>query len=214
MCTLRPIIILLAILASGASVVGAQGLSPEEIQIAVEERAEEIKAEKTAKARIEEYRKKDTPEMRKARKEIERTQKDLKSQAKKMARAYDRADIYGCDEDSVYINPRATGFYSINPHVKLRVKNPYPFSINIHDESGLVVGDLCPGGSMTLFRARNVWRDGQFLDFQWTAEAALANGSQAVDSSRRFTVTAWDAQYGRLQQYDTWVVQLREVQAR
>lgn len=182
-------------------------------------RALKIELENLKKKTDRELQASDTPAMRKARKQVERELRRERREERQDHRAYENAGITGCSTDEefedILVEPRATGSYSINSHVKVRVTNLEGFKIDsIEDERGFLVSNLCPGGSITLFRARNWAADGDFITFRFVAKGRFPDGTLGLAESQYYTLSAYDWSSGRGQQYYTWGIQLQKIYPR
>ena len=170
-------------------------------------RAEQIRIERELKKAREDVKRTATPEMRQAMSEAEKSQKSERRQQE----ALERAEISGCDVGTIWVHPDAVPQRSISSTVRIRVFNPEPVSVNIEDSRhGVVVLGLCPGGSMTLFRARSLF-DPDYLQFRFTALAMLG-GRMATAESQSYTLSSYDWSSGGGRQEDEWKIQLRFLQ--
>ena len=183
-------------------------LTPEEKIIRA--RATKLEAEKAEKEALAEMAKRDSPAMAKARKELEKETDKQKKIEKQNAGAISNAAVAGCDPRGMVIQPRATGSYSYQSHVKIRVINLHSRPVSIEDESGVIVENLCPGGSITLFRARHMWTDGNYYTFHYIARGQFPDGSLGMQQSQSFYLSAYDVSSGRSQQFASWNVQLQK----
>ena len=148
---------------------------------------------------------------KKARVQIEKEDKRVKDLQKKSERSQRNAHITGCT-DSIQVSPRATGSFSMNSHIKIRTTNLEDFKLDtIEDENGWVVQDLCGGGAVTLFRARNWARDGNYFNFHYVAKGHFPNGTLGIAESPTWTLSGYDWSSGRGQQFETWNIRLQKV---
>ena len=152
-----------------------------------------------------------TPAEKKAEKQISAEEKREANIRRSQLQILIDANVEGCPQGGVTIEKRAAGSYSYQSHVKVRVVNLHSSSINIEDESGSVVRNLCAGGTITMFRARNMWLDGNILQFHYTARGTFPDGSMGLQESQWFTLSSYDVSSGRHQQYYTWQVTLQKV---
>jgi hypothetical protein len=144
--------------------------TPSEVQVRL--RAEEIRREKEAKKVAEVLRKKDTPEMRQARKELLAEAKKLARFEKNSAKGNSRAGVSGCDSGTVIVNPKALEFTSFTDSVTVRITNLTSKSRNIETSYkgiGVVVENLCPGGGVSLSFARRVFLSPQYETISLTS---------------------------------------------
>ncbi|MDQ5949235.1 MAG: hypothetical protein QG589_361 [Patescibacteria group bacterium] len=195
---------------TSADIVSADdpGLTPREREIKL--RAREIELREELK-KIEEAKKANrSPAEKIAEKEISRQEKYVEKSRRESAKILGNANVTGC-EDGVAIESRATGSFSFQSHVKVRVTNTHSRPVDIEDENGPVVRNLCAGGSVTLFRARNMWVDGNYLQFHYVAKGVFPDGSMGLQESQWFSLSAYDVSSGRVQQYYTWQVTLQKV---
>ena len=162
--------------------------------------------------KLEERKKKlEVPSEKKARKEIEKIERFEREFALRESRALINAQITGCEAGTVTVEPRATGSRSFQSHVKLRVTNIHSRPINIEDEDGEIVSNLCPGGALTLFRSREIWTDSNYIQFQYSAKGRFPDGSLGLLKSQWFQLSAYDVSSGRAKQSYFWDVQLQKV---
>jgi hypothetical protein len=173
--------------------------------------AREIELREELKKIEEAKRASRSPAEKKAEKEISRQEKFEVDRRRSELQILIDANVEGCPEGGVTIEKRVTGSYSYQSHVKIRVTNLHSSSVNIEDESGPVVRNLCTGGSITMFRARNMWLDGNILQFHYTAKGTFPDGSMGLQESQQFSLSAYDVSSGRVQQYFTWNVSLQKV---
>ena len=149
--------------------------------------------------------------MRKARAEFEKAEKKVAEAEKKREQAIERSGLAGCDAGSVWVHPDAVPYRSISSTVRIRVFNPESVPVNIEDpRHGVVVRGLCPGGSLTLFRARSLV-DPDYLQFRFIARATLPDGRLGIEESQSYTLSSHDWSSGRGRQEYDWTIQLRMV---
>ncbi len=155
----------------------------------------------------------DTPAMREARKSFKKDEKDRSRAENEWRKAHDRAEVSGCspsEEQEMTIDPRATGNWSVSDFVKVRVINTHDFILDsIEDERGQVVGRLCAGGSITLFRQINTWRDGRYVSFQFIAKGHFPDGTLGLARSQTFTLRNSGGNFGSGTRFYTWEIRLR-----
>lgn len=131
--------------------------TPQIVEEMVSTRAEILKLEDEQKNTLEIVNELDTPERREARAKV---RKDLKARERSDQNLVDslvRANIEGCDPDTMFVNPAAT---QARPNKKMlgqvtiRVHNTRNFSVSNIETSfrslGVAVENLCAGGSLTL----------------------------------------------------------------
>ena len=186
-------------------------------QLKVELRAEEIKLAKQRDAVKKALREKDDPEMKQARKLIEQEEKEAARANHGAAVAFARAAVTGCsspeEKAAIKINPGAVGAGAYTSHIYVTVKNPYPFPISIKNRGLVMVQDLCPGGSITLFEKMSGWAsDFERVQFHYTAEGQFPDGAPAVQDSPFYYLSAQDMQNGQREQIPpTWIVQFQRI---
>lgn len=177
-------------------------------------RAQQIELRRREAELLRELAKRDNPDMRQARRELQSEENARKKREEEERRVLRDAAVSGCSADQVAemkIEPHAVGSRALTSYVKVRVMNPHNFSVNIEDESGEVVTGLCAGGSITLFRARNMWNDGNFVMFQYTARGTFPDGSFGMATSQSYQLSAYDISSGRQSQNFNWMVQLNKI---
>lgn len=178
--------------------------SPEEQDILI--RAIEIQLEEAKKKAKASREKLDSPYMRQARKEIEEAKKAELDAEKTLAQSRQEAEISGCDPATVFVEERAGFQWTITSIVKVRVHNPYPVTVDIEDEDGVVVRGLCPNGRVTVMRRYNKVKHGNSAQFFYTP---VANSGSWTGRPFRFSMNKNDAKYRRLKVY-TWEISMRK----
>jgi hypothetical protein len=172
---------------------------------AVRLRAEQIRMEREEKAVREEVRKNDTPDMRQARKEIEKQKGRAKSLRKEETKVLARAGITGC-ENPVTINARAAQSSWLATMVTVRIVNQSSRFYNIETPSrgiGTAVANLCPGGSVTLSFAMNIILEDQYEDI--VLMAVSRSGQEVVTEERRLSLYAGNVRFRRVDS-QSWVL--------
>ncbi len=186
-----------------------------EEQAAVRERAEEIQEEETLKEARKALRKADTKVMKQARREIEKAEKRDRNTNRARAQVVAAAAITGCvdpaNSPKIVVSSRAVRRDSAYNHVVTRIENDYPFPVDIEDNKGHLVKNLCPGGTITLLRQPTFSEMGaQSFTFQYIVRGVFPDGSIGKDT-RPYTI---QQQYpGSLKQIqnDFWIVRLQKV---
>ena len=174
-------------------------------------RAEQIELEEAIKKAKLEVATSDSPAMRKARAEFEKAEKKTAEVEEKARKAIANSGLQGCDPSTVQVHPDAVPYRSISSTVRIRVFNPESVPVNIEDSRhGLIVRGLCPGGSLTLFRARSLV-DPDYLQFRFIARAMTPDGRMLMDESPSYTLSSHDWSSGRGRQEDNWTIQLQVV---
>lgn len=133
-------------------------LTQDEVEDQILARAAEIERERARKSAESVVKKTDTSAMRTARREAERIDKSERN-ALKYAFESRRDTGLMCpiqtDEQSVWINPTVAKTYQFRSHTRVTVTNLTDAPVNIRRVSGrdasVVVRNLCPGGSMTMW---------------------------------------------------------------
>jgi hypothetical protein len=139
-----------------------QELTPEQMQQRVIERAREIERREAEEKVLKELAEQDTPAMRKARKEIERENKEEQKFQKRAARAQLNANVQNCTRGTVHIDQKVGNDWGLkrsslyqNVTVIIVNNSEQPIDVSSTRHSGTLVGNLCSGGSATLtFSAR------------------------------------------------------------
>lgn len=174
-------------------------------------RAEQIRLAKQVEEAEKALRKSEAPEERQARKELEKEEKKVAKAEESAEKAIDRADITGCESGTVEVHPNIAPRFTINSSIRIRVTNPEQVPIDIEDaQHGLIVRNLCPGGSLTIFRARNI-ADPDHMSFRFLAKAMFPDGTLAMGESRSYRLSSRDWSSGRGRQYDDWTIHLRKI---
>jgi len=138
----------------------------------VRARAAEIEAREARKKAEEELKKKDTPTMKRARKEIEhevKKERELKEDSEKVLA---QSAITGCEDDKVVVNARAVQFSVMAVMASIRIINKSSVSQDIETSSrgiGVAVKNLCPGGAITLAFSRGWVTDSETEEIILTA---------------------------------------------
>lgn len=114
------------------------------------------------------------------------------------------AGLSGCTKGTVWVNERATGRAYGFAAAKVRVLNLHPFPVDISDEAGDVVRNLCSGGSVTLFRRYRIWAEPPTITYQYMATGRFSDGSVGRQQSQTIFLSAQQP----TQQSLTWEIRL------
>ncbi len=158
-------------------------LSPEEQ--AVRARAAEIKREKELEDAKKLVRAHDTPEMKQARKELEEEREFEQKMHRERERIAARAGVSGCQEGTVQVNPGALEFTTFTDSVTVRITNSSSSSRDISTSFrglGVVVRNLCAGGSVSIAFARHVFNSPQYETIVLTAAGMGERGGVVVEN--------------------------------
>ncbi len=153
---------------------------------------------------------------REATKEIRKADKAKANQENDLVRARSAAHIQVCDPETVYVNPKAEEVDRASFLGKIYIVGTVDFHNNgsgvvrITTSSrniGLVVDNLCPGGSLILSFLKTPFDGSQSEEIQLTATSVLPN-SQAVTETSSVRL---DVSYSRYQrtQNQPWIFQRR-----
>lgn len=165
---------------------------------AIRARAEEIEREDAVKKAREETKNNGSPAMKKAIKEFERAKKALKN-----------SGLTGCDPSTVQIHPDAVPYRSISSTVRVQVFNRSQVPVDIFlPRFGLVVGNLCSGGALILFRARRM-TDPDYITFSFVAQTTLPGGRMVTTESQQYQLSKHDWSSGRGRQEYNWYIEFR-----
>lgn len=149
-----------------------------------------------------------TPLEAKAIKQLSKEEKLRKKMEEDEAEGIEKANVTGCPD--VKVNPKATGTRSWQPYARVMIVNTENIPINIlSPEFGEVVTHLCPGKSVTLFRRRNPFLDGNTIQYNYKAVGYFADGSLGTAESPYVSLSAYQADY-QLGQFLTWQVRLEK----
>lgn len=174
-------------------------------------RAREAEAKKVAEA---ELRSGATAEQRIALDLVEKNRKAEEGNAKDMRKARAEAGIV-CSTleqmQSVEIVDLSL-FDRGGSATKLTVKvtNPHQFPISIEGDSGMVVRNLCAGGSISITRKVPWLADDNYTEqFRYTARAKFPDGILGFDESQQYSLYAGDARSGRRERTEYWTIQIQ-----
>lgn len=219
---LRFVVVVLLVLVCASPSVAQEGLDPDmarkieqvrDRERLIRLRAEQIRLAKEVAEAEKALRKSEPREERQARKEVEKTEKKVAKAQENAEKAVQRSAITGCEAGTVDVHPSVAPRWTINSSVRIRVTNPEQVPINIEDvQHGLIVRNLCPGGSLTIFRARNI-ADPDRMSFRFTAKARFPDGSLGMDQSRSYRLSSRDWSSGRGRQEYDWTIRLRKVRS-
>lgn len=178
-------------------------------------RAEALKLKEELQAIEKEQRANESKEMEKARKIVQKNESRTKKFVETVRTAYVNAAITGCDArevEDILVEPRAAGSHSWQAYVKVRVTNQEDFIVDtIEDESGMVVSNLCSHGSLTLFRSRDMIRDGANLTYHYIAKGHFPDGSLGMAESQYYNLNSQSVSSGNWQQFFSWNIRLQKV---
>lgn len=94
-----------------------------------------------------------------------------------------------------------------------RVKNPYTnVAPNISEDTGYVVRNMCPGGSITLAKSMDPtrFRNSQMERYHWIAEGEV-DGRLAFSHTEAMQLNAWQGLYERVRKETPWLIELNRV---
>jgi hypothetical protein len=166
---------------------------------AIRARAEEIEREMATKKAREEAKRSGSPAMRKAIKEFEKAKK-----------AITNSGLQGCDPSTVDVHPDVAPRRNASSTVKVQAFNQGQVPVDIYEpKHGLVVRNLCPGGSLTLFRARRLGIDPDYIQFRYVAKAILSDGRMLTAESQQYQLSKYDWSSGRGRQEYDWYIEVR-----
>lgn len=158
---------------------------------------------------------KETRQQKKLRQKIEKAEKRKQKAAKRAAAALADAAIAGCAPGTVRVNLRAVGnassnFFISKSAAKMRVINLHTSPIDVSDESGVVVHNLCSGGSITLSRGYSSFffsNSNQRVEYHYIATGKFPDGSLGTQRSQTVSLSVYRNGLQNL----TWEVRLRKV---
>lgn len=156
---------------------------------------------------------KETSEQKRIRQETEKADKRRDNLEKRTSIGLRNAAISGCPNGSVSLDLRAVdtsagGWLGLRgAAAKIRIINLHSSPVDISDESGTVIRDLCPGGGITLFRALSSFTDGTNLQFRYIATGKFGDGSLGKQQSQTIDISNNRPGIQNL----TWEVQLQKV---
>lgn len=141
-----------------------------------------------------------------------RVQKVQKSPAEELEESKMRLQLEcprgGAEEVDIAYRLAHQGALFNRRFVVMRVFNPYPNQIDIFDEEGVVVKNLCSYGSISLIRRLNVFvGDGNYMRVFWTARGLDKHGRAGYDQSQPVYLNASDTY--RTRENKVWHIRLR-----
>jgi hypothetical protein len=164
---------------------GQEVTKPTNIEELIRLRAEQIELQKKIVELEKQVVKSDTPSMKQARKEVVSKLRAEAVEAAETARDSINAQVTGCDPATVWISPKVSERSRWRVMTTIEVINVSAIPIDeIRAGSGygVVVRNLCPGGSITLsFVLR--WEDSDNVRIPLTAISRTAEGGIAVAQS-------------------------------
>ena len=180
-------------------------LTPREREIKI--RAREIELQKELKKLNEKKRKMETPSERQARKEIERQERNHSRLENDELRSENNAEISGCPDGTVWISKRATQRSNWRVMTMVRITNTGTLPVDIESPlyGGVLVRDLCSGGSVTVSFALG-WSDPDQLQIPLTAISRPQDGGLATADFYTY-VSKFDIQSNRVRT-QTWLVRV------
>ena len=99
----------------------------------VKARVAEIEAEKAEREALKQIYKNSSDVEKQARRELQEEADKTKKQEEKAEKTFRRAEIAGCDETKMSVNPKAVSHPTINSFVKVRVVNLSSVAVDIMD---------------------------------------------------------------------------------
>ncbi len=129
--------------------------SPEDKAIRL--RAEQIVRDEAAKKAADVKKSKDTPAMHQAREEFRKAADRRHDAAEDLGKIRKKADVRGCRPDTVVLSEKAEEFTTWLDTASVRITNFTGEFLDIETPTrslGLVVGNLCPDGSVTVSFSR------------------------------------------------------------
>lgn len=171
-------------------------LTPRERAIKI--RAREIELREELKKLESAKRKLDTPNEKKAWKQIEREEKAERNAQREELRKVGNAELSGCAPDSVWVSRRATERTMWRVMTLVRITNTSALPINIESPlyGGDLVRNLCSGGSVTLSFVI-AWTDADQLQIPLTAVARPDDGGILTDQFQTY-LSRWNVQSQRV----------------
>ena len=168
-------------------------------------RAEKRRIDRETKQAEEAVRKNDSPDMREARKQVEKETKRAEALRKDAAQVLARAAISGCTD--VNVDARAEQTSWLNVTTSVRIVNTTPLTWNIETPSrgiGVAVRGLCPGGSITLSFART-FADSQYENIALVAVSQPLVGNTVITEQFSLSLYVGNIDY---HQHDVQIWQL------
>ena len=184
------------------------------IEDRVKREAERIRLEKEIREKQEALKKLDTPEMREARRKIEKEEKTTEKRVKQEIESRASLDIKGCDPNTLYVNPSLGTTYGLrntlnHSMVRLTIfnKGQQPISVRstLHNT---LIENLCPGGSLTLTFAVNVFSPTNApTQFELTAYSSSTGAGTLTETKQVSIYKEYDWNSRRIEG-QTWEVRL------
>lgn len=135
----------------------------------------------------------------------DKNEKEALREKNRMADLRRKVHLNGCGPET-QISPSLDNIEWLGGLVKQIVKNDGDVPIYIMNEEGEeVVSGLCPGGSITLTRVLNTWRDGAYVQYQYTASANV-EGVELTVISPSLNLNRYTARYQPRQYARPWIL--------
>lgn len=152
--------------------------------------------------------------MRKVRKQEERAEKLQYEEQQDQLRKINNSQLTGCDADSVWVSRRAVQTTNWRVMTKVRITNMGTLPIDVESPlyGGLLVKNLCSGGSITLSFVLK-WEDSDQVQIPLMALSRPPDGGVATEQFYA-NLNRWNIQYNRVTS-QIWQVRLsRQYQTR
>lgn len=179
-----------------------------DLKAQVSARAETIEERKERKRRLEAYEKSLSKNEKEALNQIRKEQKRSLQREKLQRETLQKAHLSGCPEGSVEVHWRAVGSTLFRQHFVTTVTNMSSVPVNIREEGIEIVRNLCPGGTIRLFKARRNGIDAQNIWLQYVAFGVSPEGRTLQAASRPLNINIWQVQW-RMNHQEIWNICLQ-----
>lgn len=175
------------------------------IEAEVRARAEQIKRQKELDDAKRAVVRNDTPEMREARRQLQREADAAERRRRAFQQVYAKASPTGCG-NTIVVNPQAVEFTDFTDSVTLRVTNLSEVTHVIETSFrglGVVVDHLCPGGSVSIAFKRHVFSSPQYENILLTA---IGLGKESRSQVFPMTLYASQGTNGVRRENHAWII--------
>ena len=172
--------------------------------------ARQIELDEAAKKNREELDKLRRPAEKKAEAIVRKEERRTEDRQNKDVKVLRNADIEGC-LGGVNVSEWATGGRSYQAYGKTRVINTSGVAVDIVDsyKGETAVRNLCPGGSITLFRKIDFLRDSLAVSYQYIATGKFPDGSMGTAQSPGVYLSSYQTSYQNGQS-QIWEIRLQK----
>ncbi len=179
-----------------------------DLKTEVSARAETLREIEEKKKKLEAYKKSLSPLEKKALKQIREQEENEQKREQRILQARRESNLSGCQNpEEVWVNDDFADMRTWRVNARVLVANVSGVPIDITVGGIPAVRNLCPGGSLTLTRSLNTWRDGNNPRIIFSAQGTLDDGRVGTAEKSVF-LNVWQAQW-QLSRQEAWNICLR-----